>query len=189
MVIPVPEGYGDCLTLIRSDLYRLTGRVAPAFSILLKALFLPLSHPLLWFRLSQHKGFLYPLCRVMYKLCSVLHKLDIPVGTAVGYGLYIGHGMCMVVNGGAVIGNNVNLSQFLNIGTNHNRPPVLGDCVYVAPAATSPIPGPWANDTPGNPERRRHLPYPSFGARHHRTDQGKGRNHPNREKIIGMGFG
>ena len=41
--------------------------------------------------------------------------------------------MCMVVDGGTVIGNNVNLSQFLNIGTNHNTPAIIGDNVYIGP--------------------------------------------------------
>ena len=39
----------------------------------------------------------------------------------------------MVVNGGTVIGNNVNLSQFLNIGTNHETPAIVGDNVYIGP--------------------------------------------------------
>ena len=39
----------------------------------------------------------------------------------------------MVVNGGTIIGNNVNLSQFLNIGTNHDTPAIIGDNVYIGP--------------------------------------------------------
>ncbi len=39
----------------------------------------------------------------------------------------------MVVNPGTIIGNNVNLSQFVNIGTNHNTPAIIGDNVYIAP--------------------------------------------------------
>ena len=39
----------------------------------------------------------------------------------------------MVVNGGTVIGNNVNLSQFLSIGTNHETPAIIGDNVYIGP--------------------------------------------------------
>ena len=39
----------------------------------------------------------------------------------------------MVVNGDTVIGNNVNLSQFLNIGTNHRTPALIGDNVYIGP--------------------------------------------------------
>ena len=39
----------------------------------------------------------------------------------------------MVIHGDTIIGNNVNLSQFLNIGTNHGTPAVIGDNVYVGP--------------------------------------------------------
>jgi serine O-acetyltransferase len=39
----------------------------------------------------------------------------------------------MVVNPGTIIGNNVNLSQFLNIGTNHDTPAIIGDYVYIGP--------------------------------------------------------
>jgi serine O-acetyltransferase len=41
--------------------------------------------------------------------------------------------MCIVIHGKTVIGNNVNLSQFLNIGSNHNTPAVIGDEVYIGP--------------------------------------------------------
>ena len=53
--------------------------------------------------------------------------------TRIGYGLDIGHGMCMVVNGGTIIGNNVCLSHFVSIGTNHDTPAVIGDNVYIGP--------------------------------------------------------
>ena len=39
----------------------------------------------------------------------------------------------MVINGGTIIGNNVDLFQFLNIGTNHETPAIIGDEVYVGP--------------------------------------------------------
>ena len=39
----------------------------------------------------------------------------------------------MVVNGGTIIGNNVNISQFLNIGTNNRTPAIIGDNVYIGP--------------------------------------------------------
>ena len=51
----------------------------------------------------------------------------------VRYGFYIGHEMCMVINGKTVIGNNVNVSQFLNIGTNKGKPAVILDGAYLAP--------------------------------------------------------
>ena len=56
-----------------------------------------------------------------------------PPTTKIGYGFYIGHGICIVVNGGTIIGNNVNLSQFLNIGTNQSTPAIIGDYVYIGP--------------------------------------------------------
>lgn len=39
----------------------------------------------------------------------------------------------MVINSSTLIGNNVNLSQFLNIGTNHDTPAIIGDNVYIGP--------------------------------------------------------
>ena len=51
----------------------------------------------------------------------------------IGYGLYIGHGVGIVINSGTKIGNNVNISQFLSIGTNHDTPAVIGDNVYIGP--------------------------------------------------------
>ena len=69
----------------------------------------------------------------MYKRASIRFGIDIPSSTRIGFGLYIGHGMAIVVNGGTIIGNNVNLSQFLNIGTNSNSPAIIGDEVYIAP--------------------------------------------------------
>ena len=54
-----------------------------------------------------------------------MSHVEIPPGTKVGYGLYMGHNMCIVINEGTIIGNNVNISQFLNIGTNENTPALL----------------------------------------------------------------
>ena len=89
---------------------------------------------LVYFRLCKYKkGFLYPLARFLYKKTSFLWLCDIPLTTKIGYGFYIGHGMCIVINSGTIIGNNVNVSQFLNIGTNHQTPAIIGNNVYIAP--------------------------------------------------------
>ena len=37
------------------------------------------------------------------------------------------------INGGSIIGNNCNISQFLTIGTNKNTPAIIGDNVYIGP--------------------------------------------------------
>ncbi|MBR6153145.1 MAG: hypothetical protein IKQ43_01780, partial [Treponema sp.] len=131
--IPIPENYRDCLKLIKSDQYRIQGTFNSSISIILHNLKPFTNSFLFWFRLCQHKGFIYPLCKFMLKRISIKYLIDIPASTRVGYGFYIGHGICIVINSSTIIGNNVNISQFLNIGTNHQTPAVIGNNVYIAP--------------------------------------------------------
>lgn len=69
----------------------------------------------------------------MHKHYSVKYGLDIPRTTKIGYGLYIGHGLGVVINPLTIIGNNCNISQFLSIGSNHGTPAIIGDNVYIGP--------------------------------------------------------
>ena len=87
-----------------------------------------------WLRLCMKKTVLYPIARLMHRKYARKFGLQIPVGTKIGYGLYIGHGIGIVINQSAVIGNNVNLSQFLTIGTNKKTGAVIGDNVYIGPS-------------------------------------------------------
>lgn len=131
--IPIPESYSDCLELIKSDRYRITGKFDSSIRLLLRAI-RPLSNDwLYWFRLSQYKGRFFPLFSLIYKIVSKRALVQIPPSTKIGYGLYVGHGICMVIHGDTIIGNNVNLSQFLNIGTNHSAPAIIGNNVYIGP--------------------------------------------------------
>lgn len=133
VVIPIAESYKDCFDLIKSDEYRIVGKSPSTFSIIFN-LFRPSRNNFkFWLRMSSYKGGLYPFMRVIYAFSSRKVNIDIPPSTKIGYGFYTGHNMCMVVNGGTIIGNNVNLSQFLNIGTNHNTPAIIGDNVYIGP--------------------------------------------------------
>lgn len=131
--IPIPENYRDCLNLINSDLYRLTGRNCSVIKLIVYILIHPLSLTV-WQRLCSYRGLFYYPFKIMHKLCCNLRQIDLPSNTKIGYGLYLGHKRCIVINGGTIIGNNVNLSQFLNIGTNHNTPAIIGDNVYIAPS-------------------------------------------------------
>lgn len=131
--IPRPENYKDCITLIKSDWYRRSGKVESVLMIALKSL-RPFGFSLLfWLRLCQHKGWLYPLCRCMHLRACRRQQIQMSPSMKMGYGLYIGHGNSMVINAGTIIGNNVNLSPFLSIGSNHQSPAIIGDNVYIGP--------------------------------------------------------
>ena len=69
----------------------------------------------------------------MHRRYSRLYCLHIPIGTRIGERFSIGHAMCIVINEKTIIGNNVSIGQFVNIGTNHNKPAVIGDNVYIGP--------------------------------------------------------
>lgn len=72
----------------------------------------------------------------MHHRLSMKHGIQIPIQTKIGYGLFIGHGIGIVINRGTIIGNNVNISHFLTIGTNHRTPATIGDNVYIGPGVS-----------------------------------------------------
>lgn len=86
-----------------------------------------------WFRLASFRNPFYYLARIKHYTFSRKWGIQIPAGTKIGYGFYIGHGVGIVINSGTVIGNNCNISQFLSIGTNKNTPATIGDNVYIGP--------------------------------------------------------
>lgn len=118
---------------IKSDLYRYGG--ATSISAMISAYFANRSFRYtFWMRLCRSR--VPPLrlvAKVMHRLLSSKYQLDIPWSTSIGYGLYIGHHMCVVISGSAIIGNNCNLSQFLTIGSNHEKAATIGDNVYIGP--------------------------------------------------------
>lgn len=131
--IPIPESYRDCIVLIKSDFYRL-GQSGSAFWLLLKALRHPYHYCLVWLRLSSYtRGILFPIFKTIKMITHSRRCIDIPFTTRIGFGFYIGHGQSIVINGDTIIGNNVNVGQFLNIGSNNNTPAMIGDNVYVGP--------------------------------------------------------
>lgn len=135
LLIPVAESYRDCMKLIKSDHYRSTGKVPTTWKVLAKNL-KPFSKSVLfWLRLAQYRGWLRPLCHFMWARKGEKMQVSIPETVKIGYGLHLGHATCMVVNEQTIIGNNVNLSQFLNIGSNKGMTPIIGDRVYIAPHA------------------------------------------------------
>lgn len=125
----------DLLLYIKSDYQRYKGVLGGGKDILLYLLF-GRNHCFnycFWLRLASRKNILFPLAILMHKHLTNKYGIQIPRTTKIGYGFYIGHGIGIVINGGTVIGNNVNISQFLSIGTNKGTPATIGDNVYIGP--------------------------------------------------------
>ena len=128
-----PESYKDCIDFVISDNYRVTGRMENGRKLVLWNLRHFDDSVLFWLRLCQYKGRFFRLFHLIYKRVSKRVNIYIPPMTRIGYGLDLGHGMSMVINGGTIIGNNVSLSHFISIGTNHDTPAIIGDNVYIGP--------------------------------------------------------
>ena len=114
---------------VKSDLYRYCGNTSWK-SFISAYLIIHSFRFQVAFRLVNASGFHKILGKVLWLIRD--RSIDIPKETKIGYGLYIGHGY-IVVNRTAVIGNNVNLSQYTTIGSNSNHAAHIGDNVYIGP--------------------------------------------------------
>lgn len=122
----------NVIKYIKSDVYRYTGNTS--WGCLLKNYFRSdLIRFHVAFRMRQGKGMIEFLGKVLWFFCRARKTIQLSPATKVGFGLYIGHGGPIVVNPTAVIGNNVNLSQFTTIGSNHNKAAEIGDYTYIGP--------------------------------------------------------
>lgn len=123
----------DVIKYIKSDAYRYYGKTF-FVSILGHYLRDPLIRFHVAFRMKQGDGVIKFFGSILWKLNRTKRTIQLLPETKVGYGLYIEHGGPVVVNPTAVIGNNVNLSQFTTIGSNHNKAAVIGDNTYIGPS-------------------------------------------------------
>ena len=86
-----------------------------------------------WLRLSAINGLVGMISKIVLphlssKFCNEIHSC-----TRIGGGLYLGHGYGIVIHPTAVIGNNVNLSQFTTVGSNKGKAATIGNNVYIGP--------------------------------------------------------
>lgn len=86
------------------------------------------------FRLVNSTGIEKLIGALLWKTNRNRQNIQIHRRATVGYGLYIGHNGPVVVNPTAILGNNVNLSQFTTIGAIDGDAAVIGDNVYIGPA-------------------------------------------------------
>ena len=133
--IPISEGYGDCVKLIKSDSYRHNGRNDSMLKIWLGSFTRTSMGFSIWYRLSQHKGWAYPFTKFMLNRYKLKYGIFIPAKTRIGYGMYIQHCFGIVVNPTAIIGNNIHFSQFTSVGANTPQAAKIGDNVYMGPGA------------------------------------------------------
>ena len=85
---------------IQSDYYRYTGVVEGVFRLTLAGIF-GRNHCFrysFWLRLASTSSLISPLAKFMHNHYSVKYGLQIPSTTKIGYGLYIGHGLGVVIN-------------------------------------------------------------------------------------------
>lgn len=135
VIIPIPQNYRDVATLIKSDYYRNSGELLPVYKIWLRTLLWGGStYVLFWYRVASYKrGWLHLFAEIMRKRGVVKYGLQISSRTRIGYGFLIQHSFGTIVNPDTVIGNNVTLMQFVNIGTSTKEAALIGDCSYVFP--------------------------------------------------------
>lgn len=118
---------------IRSDLYRYTGIVSLKDAVKQYVSNRSFRYTF-WLRLSMVDNFvLRTISKFAHKFLSNKYGIQIPRIAEIGYGLYIGHHMSVVLNSTTVIGNNCNLSQFVTIGSNHGKAAKIGNNVYIGP--------------------------------------------------------
>ena len=128
--IPKAENIKDVLTLIRSDFSRYGCKLSLAF-------------------LYKNYGFRYTC---LYRICNYLksgliyhilfllkmklqkkYSLVIPNHTNIGYGIFFHHADGVIVNGSAIIGDNVNFHQFSTIGADEGKAAVIGNNCFIGP--------------------------------------------------------
>jgi serine O-acetyltransferase len=137
-----PESWTELVDLVKSDLFRYTGRVS-AKAFLVQAAFTPGFKYTLWMRTCGWlrrgrvtKRVLFPPAKAVLLHYRYKYGIAIPEYTRIGRGFYINRFGGIFVHGDVVIGDNCNLSQGALLAEKNGGAragtPVLGDRVYLA---------------------------------------------------------
>ncbi len=133
---------------IRSDLAR--HHITDRRSYLTMFIICPGASAAVVFRIGHwlwtYKGPFAPLVRLAYpfyivvkRLSEIVNGISIQPQATIGEGLYLGHGGSVHIGGGAVLGNNCNISQEVTIGVagrgDKRGTPKIGDRIYIGAGA------------------------------------------------------
>jgi len=123
--------------IIKKDLYRYGAQTS-----LLKGFLSPGFTYMYFFRkASQYQKFSFRglFYRIILRHLSFKYGFQIPPGTAIGEGFYIGHFGTVVINENSTIGNNCNIAHTTTIGQANRGKlkgyPTLGDRVWIGTGA------------------------------------------------------
>lgn len=85
-----------------------------------------------WLRLAAVDGIFLPFCWLVHHVLSTLYGIKISRRITLGRGCYIGHGVSIVINASAVIGEHCDLYQMSTIGSWHFNAAIVGNNVVNA---------------------------------------------------------
>ena len=136
--------FRDTKRLVRADLERVNIFGKSSLLIYFRYLIFNSSFKFcFWFRWASYfqkkKCFFSPI----YSICWLIHRhyrfkfgYDIPIGTLIGGGIYLMHFGGVIINGGAVIGENSTIYQGVTVGMarlkGKNVPTIGNNCVLGA---------------------------------------------------------
>lgn len=123
----------EVIEYIKSDLFRCYGKCD--FITFIKGFFLNKGFNYMFhLRCVQHGKILKFFSLVPYWWKRNFGPINIGRKCKIGYGLYLGHNGPVIINDNAVLGNNINLSQFVTIGSNNEKAARIEDEVYIGPS-------------------------------------------------------
>ncbi|RAR70246.1 serine O-acetyltransferase [Flavobacterium aciduliphilum] len=121
---------------IKADLYRYSGK-SYSFFLLLKSFWIPGFWFMFLFRKAGSFSKKSPLgifYRLLCRRYSYKFGYQIPVGTKIGPGFYIGHFGAMIISPRTIIGKNCNIAHGVTIGAvmygKRKGAPIIGDSVW-----------------------------------------------------------
>ena len=134
----------ECKSYIRDDAYRYIGTYSKTKRLKLYLTTIGFRYTF-WMRIGSYlraKNVTLPfylIARWRLRHLSYKSGIQIPDATQIGKGFYIGHFGTIIINGKAVLGKNINISQDVTIGQanrgNKKGTAIIGNEVYIGPGA------------------------------------------------------